>query len=193
MLELKIKAGGSYLAPRELRRKLGAERAREELGDMIEALVMQLDLIDGDPDLENDRSDYEHSGDELGDPSWCEWHTLPASTRRAGKINTKQLDPRRASPHEDEELDDWPEEDDPSGQSDEDGINTGGRPRHGWEGPLGPGCPISDPADLTKPESLYQGAGGVQWDHDDDEPRVVPNVWAAERDAYFYRPPANMN
>jgi hypothetical protein len=37
------------------------------------------------------------------------------------------------------------EEDDPSGQRDEDGVNTGGTPTFGWGGPQAAGCPISDP------------------------------------------------
>ncbi len=35
------------------------------------------------------------------------------------------------------------EDDDPAGQRDEDGVNTGGKPFFGWS--EGAGCPISDP------------------------------------------------
>ncbi|MBB4858235.1 hypothetical protein HNO88_001554 [Novosphingobium chloroacetimidivorans] len=113
MLEVKIKAAGRrYVAPGDLRRALGADRAREKLADAIEALVTQLDLIDGDPDFENDTSDYELSGDEHGDPAWCEWHTLSASRRRAGELNGKLIHPARGVMLEDVEDCDPAEDDD---------------------------------------------------------------------------------
>jgi hypothetical protein len=104
MLEVKIQAKGRrYVAPADLREIVGAERAREKLADAIEALVAQLDIMDGDPDLEEDTSDFELSGDEKGDPAWCEWHTLPAVTCRRGALNGKTLDDWRGMVLEDEE------------------------------------------------------------------------------------------
>jgi len=197
MLELRIKASNRrYVAPERLKAEFGARRARYELGSMIEALMLQLDMIDGDPDLENDTSDFENSGDELGDPAYCEWDTLSAPTRRAEALNAKPIHPMHGMIHEDEEEDDAPEEDDPR-ESDGDDKDTSNAEDEVFAGQLwgvnGPGCELSDPPELAKAEGIYQGLGRPPWDHDDDEPRVVPNLWPAVRDAAFYRPPANLN
>lgn len=94
---------------------------REQLGSAIEVLIALLDVADPEPDLEeNDLEDSfvlspsaQHSGtgagcqisdpggtdeDANGDPAWAEWHTVPNSTRRAGKL--------LALDHEDAEDDD---------------------------------------------------------------------------------------
>lgn len=139
MLEMKIKAEGRrYVYPAELRHRLGPDRARQELGTIVDFLILQLDMIDGDPDFENDTSDVELSGDEMGDPAYAEWHTLRGPERKRGSL--------LASMHEDDEdcdpleEDDPAEEDDESGQCDEDGINTN---LHAECAP-GAGCTISD-------------------------------------------------
>lgn len=66
--------------------------------------------------------------------AYVEWHTLRGPQKRGQMI---------LAGHEDDEEDDAPEEDDPSGQCDEDGINC-----HN-QGLLlslshGPGCPVFD-------------------------------------------------
>lgn len=73
---------------------LPSRLVRSAIEDQIEALIAVLDMLDGDPD------------------------------------------------HED---------DDPAGQSDEDGINTGARTfwAHGVSH-IGPGCPISEPGELNR-------------------------------------------
>lgn len=91
MLEIQIKASGRHVAPRDLAALLGPERAYEEIGDMIEALIAQMDLLTGDCDIEDD------------DPA---------------------------------------EDDDPSGQCDEDDVNTAWE-RVDWQA-KGAGCVISD-------------------------------------------------
>lgn len=136
MLEVKIKAAGRrYVAPQELRRSLGAERAREKLADAIEALVTQLDLIDGDPDFENDTSDYELTGDEHGDPAWCEWTSLSPATRHGGALNAKPLIDRGVM-LEDVEDCDPPEDDDEdccrAGEDDASAFSQGQKMGFGW-------------------------------------------------------------
>jgi hypothetical protein len=67
MLELKVRAGRRSVAPEALPAILGARRAYEELGDLVEMLIAQMDILVGDPDLEP-------NGDEQ-DTSFVEWHT----------------------------------------------------------------------------------------------------------------------
>lgn len=136
---------------------------REAIGAALDALIARLDEVDGDPDIEDGHNleddfrlgdacgrAFQHYGvgcpisdpdsgceDDRGygcsDHSYAEWHTLNANTRRAGRIDGKLL----ASALADEDA----EEDDPSGQCDEDGVNTA---EHllAWSGA---GCPIGDP------------------------------------------------
>ena len=52
MLQMKIDTGGRTVTPGDLPSILGARRAYRELGDMIEALIAQLDVMAGDCDLE---------------------------------------------------------------------------------------------------------------------------------------------
>lgn len=157
MLELKIKAAGRrYVAPEGLRKALGAERAREKLADAIEALIAQMDLIDSDPDFEED--DLEDSFQlserassiattcpahdvEQDSGSWTEWHTRGRHKDSLGNVaaNGRIL-------HEDAEEDDAPEEDDHSGQCTEDEISSGlGHWGYTIGTSHGPGCTISDP------------------------------------------------
>lgn len=105
---------------------------RNELGNAIEVLVELLDACDGDPDEETDDPDLEAAGDE-NDAAWIEWHTMRGSQKRGPNI--------LATRNEDDEDDDPAEEDDPSGQCDEDGVNTGNT--IGLFGD-GPGCGIAD-------------------------------------------------
>ena len=100
----------------------------------VESFLSRLDDMDGDPDLE-DNDDREASDGDSGDQAWIEWHTMRGSQK--GKANLM-------AGEEDDEDGDPLEDDDPAGQSDEDGVNTGGVPHFGWGGPQGAGCPISD-------------------------------------------------
>lgn len=159
MLEVKIKAAGRrYVAPEGLRAALGAQRAREKLADAIEALLLQMDLIDGDPDFEED--DLEDSfllsdrargiaakcpahDVEQDQGSWTEWHTRGRHKNSLGNVtaNGHIL-------HEDAEDDDAAEEDDHSGQCTEDEISTGlGHWGYGTGLSNSPGCEISDPGE----------------------------------------------
>lgn len=52
MLEIAIKAAGRNVTLGDLPSILGARRAYAEIGDMIEALIAQLDMLAGDSDLE---------------------------------------------------------------------------------------------------------------------------------------------
>ncbi len=199
MLEVKIKAAGRrYVAPADLRAALGAERARERLADAIEALLVQLDMIDGDPDLEADDTEdsfelsasaqsiaiaYPPCDIEQDSGSWTEWHT------RGRRKDDPGVSGRHGLLHEDDEDDDPREEDDDSGQCTEDEISSGGRHYI----PRGPGCEISDPSELTSIEGVYHGGARPPWYDDDDEPRLASVTWPAVRDAGFYRPHANSN
>lgn len=69
-----------------------------------------MDLIDGDPDFEADTSDFELSGDEQGDPAWCEWTSLPSATQRSGSLNAKPVKDQGVMPEDVEDCD--PAEDD---------------------------------------------------------------------------------
>ena len=126
---------------------------RGKVEAFIEVAIGLLDTLDGDPEAE-DCTDVEddfalssqarwwgprqESDSEAG--AYAEWHTLPASSRKAGQCMVN------ACGNEDDEEDDAPEEDDHSGMIDEDGVNTCVPGMH-WAGamiPFGPGCPLSD-------------------------------------------------
>lgn len=77
--------------------------------------------------------DDEPDGTDQGDISFAEWHTLPAASRRSGRIDGLSKDDWIRTIHEDAE------DDDPAGQYDED-CYTGPRPKV-----EGAGCPIGDP------------------------------------------------
>jgi hypothetical protein len=64
MLELKVRAGRRSVAPEALPALLGAQRAYYELGDMVEALIAQMDALEGDPDLEPEEDRCE-AGDDM--------------------------------------------------------------------------------------------------------------------------------
>ncbi|MFT4055208.1 MAG: hypothetical protein QM681_11940 [Novosphingobium sp.] len=185
MLELKIKAGRRYVQPSDLASRFGAARALEELGDMIEYLIAQVDMIEGDPD-EECNGDLEPDDDAKGDPSWPEWHTL------SHKLSARGATPMGHTPwggisHEDDEDDDAAEEDDPSGQCDEDGVNTVLGALRGD----GPGCEISDPDQAVDDVGCDEEGGDMlpvlDWRaHDQTEP-IVPSDTVDRRIMAVYR------
>lgn len=144
MLELKIKAGRRSIPIFDLPTAIGRKAAYAEIGDQIDALIAFVDDLQGDVDLE-DGGDDEPDTDAMGDQAWPEWHTLPAPQRRAGRTMGKALPECWSTPQEDDEEFDPAEEDDPSGQCDEDGINTDSDLIRYTTGSSGAGCPISDP------------------------------------------------
>lgn len=117
---------------------------RDQLAGFIAVAIDLLDFADGDPDVEP-------NGDERGDQAWIEWHTMRGSQKRGPSI---------LAGHEDDEDNDPLEEDDPSGQCDEDGINTGGM----QFSPSGPGCLISDP-----PGDEVEPVPALDWGEDQAE------------------------
>ena len=113
---------------------------RDKLGAAIEVMIALLDLIDGDPEAEENGGDNEPSDGDDKDAAWIEWHTMSGSQKHGHNL---------LAGHEDDEQDDEPEDDDPSGVCDEDGVNTGSGEY--WEygrAYTGPGCPISDPGGI---------------------------------------------
>lgn len=122
----------------------------EQIGNAIEVLVALLDVAGGDPDVEtgNDVEDdfalsataitnSSGAGCAVGDPgdlSTTEWHTRGRHKQDPGVVRPDGL-----AHHEDDE------EDDPSGQCDEDGVNTAFDVVQYTQGSNGAGCPISDP------------------------------------------------
>ncbi len=146
MLELKIKAGRRSIPIFDLPTALGRKGAYREIGDQIDALIALMDDWQGDVDLEEDDDPGGNIVDEKHDAlSWPEWHTLPPQHRGSGNYTGKLLDHvDRGIAHEDDEEDDAAEEDDPSGQCDEDGINTSSDSIRYAIDASGPGCPISD-------------------------------------------------
>ena len=65
MLQMKIKTGRRSVVPGDLPSILGARRAYRELGDMVEALIAQMDMLAGDCDMEPD--DIDQSIDDWGE------------------------------------------------------------------------------------------------------------------------------
>lgn len=159
MLQMKIKAGRRNVLPGDLPAILGAQRAYREIGDMIDVLIAQMDLLAGDCDLEDDDNDccsareddaeWFSGGGEMGlindhpsaDDDWemtyAEWHTLGGSRRRAGNFDGKPLEANFGRMDHDDD-----EDSDPAGVFDEDDHS-------GWRSPprgiAGAGCTISDP------------------------------------------------
>lgn len=123
------RAGLAYVVP----------DSREAIEAAVEALIARLDAADGDMDLE-EIDEREPDDDAKGDPSWTEWHTRG---RHKGGTGLKGLNGWNV--YEDDE------EDDPSGQADEDGINTLlFLSRDG-----GAGCPISGDQEWNGDEGDY--------------------------------------
>ena len=133
--------------------RLLRQHSAHEIAEAIGILIDVLDAIgphtedtpdfmpvsDGAP---GDPGDVEADGTDQGDQSAIEWHQLHGATKRAGGHGGVH--------REDDEEDDEAEEDDPSGQCDEDEMNTQGqglqyRGEHG-----GPGCELSDPDQVSR-------------------------------------------
>lgn len=119
--------------PLRVRRLLSA-LSPDEIADAIEVLINVLDARDLDPDAELSGDEEDSDGDELGDQSWAEWHTLRRQQQRASH--------GLSSYHEDEEDDDPAEEDDHSGDVAHEDELYGYRQTWRMQGP---GCPIADP------------------------------------------------
>ena len=120
---------------------------RAALEGFIAVAIDLLDLAEPDPDAEElglEDSFMYHPADSAGcpvadspgDQAWIEWTTMRGSQKRG---------PAPSPGHEDAEEDDEAEEDDPSGQCDEDGINTGAQGLQQRGEYDGPGCALSDP------------------------------------------------
>lgn len=121
---------------------------RARLEGWIESAVGLLDALDSpeDPDtpdyrprsdgLPGDPADHESAGDDK-DIACLEWSGLSPHQRRAGRMSWGSNDAAAwvGGPNEDDE------DDDPSGQCDEDGVNTN---LSAMQQP-GPGCAFSDP------------------------------------------------
>jgi hypothetical protein len=190
MLELKIKAGRQYVDPTSLASRFGAERALTELGDMIEYLIAQVDLLAGDPDFEEtDAEDAfalspvarcfsTNAGagcpiSDAADPAYPEWHTMRGAAKGQSMPNSWNEDD---------------EEDDPSGQCDEDGVNTSLALLSG----NGPGCEISD-IDHACDDKGIDSEGCcdplpvLDWrEHDQTKP-ILPDMSADRRIIGIYR------
>jgi len=137
--------------PRDVRRfmRMIGHLSRADIGAVIDASIAALDARDGDPELEDDRSDFEPVEIFQGDPSWCEWHTLPAAIRRAGSLNSKPLDSWRTHILEDEEDEDQDEIDG------DEADHGNGEDEVGNERPWacsGPGCILSDAGEPETPD-----------------------------------------
>lgn len=124
----------------------------KEIAAAIETLIDVLDLIDGDPDVELNGDEHDSDGDEKGDQAWIEWGAMRGSQKGGPNI---------LAGHEDDEDDDPGEEDDPSGQADEDGINTAYDLIRYTEGASGPGCTISDPGGGNVTDECHDPDEGV--------------------------------
>ncbi|MBH0114212.1 hypothetical protein I5E68_14805 [Novosphingobium sp. YJ-S2-02] len=111
---------------------------RSKIEALVEQLIDMLDRYDGDPDVELNGDEEDSDGAELGDQSWAEWHTLRRQQQRAGH--------GLIAGYEDDEEDDAAEEDDPSGDVAYEDEPSGHR--QAWWG-QGPGCPISDPGEVS--------------------------------------------
>ena len=98
---------------------------RDQLAGFIAVALDLLDTIDGDPEAE-DNADREATDGDGSDQAWVEWTSMRAAQKRGHNLLAGEEDD---------------EEDDPSGQCDEDGVNTDLAMRRG----NGAGCPISDP------------------------------------------------
>lgn len=135
-----------------------SQHSRDELAGFISIAIDLMDLADGDPDAEDAydlEDDFTFSditrrhfmpagpGCPISDQdagAYVEWHTMRGSQKTG---------PNMLAGHEDDEEDDAPEEDDPSGQCDEDGINTSRDLLRFTPGAYGAGCPLADPGERS--------------------------------------------
>lgn len=121
--------------------KLLNRHSPHEIAEAIEILLDVLDALGGDPDAEDatdaeddfalspraqDYGQQQEADNEAG--AYAEWHTMPTYARKVGVCMVQSCG------NEDDE------EDDPSGQRDEDGVNTDLTVLRR----AGPGCLISD-------------------------------------------------
>ena len=138
MLEMKIRAGTRYVGAAQLVHTIGAARALEKLSDMVEALIAQIDMIEGDPDLEETDAEDAFAFSSLalhfargpgclasdaGDIGWQEWHA-----RNRHKVDAYGGEPMPKGPwgnigQEDDEDDDPREEHDADSACDDYGID----------------------------------------------------------------------
>ena len=133
-----------------------------EIGEAIDVLLDVLALLDPPAEDEPDFRavsdgmpgcplDAEPDCDGKGDQAWIEWHTMRGPQKKGHNLTAG---------HEDDEDSDPAEEDDPSGQCDEDGINTQGQGlqvgRHS-----GPGCELSDAGEPQHDAEVEQMIGDV--------------------------------
>ncbi|MFZ2996271.1 hypothetical protein [Sphingobium sp.] len=158
MLQMKIKAGRRTVVPGDLPSILGAQRAYREIGDMVDALIAQMDMLAGDCEMEDGDDDHCAAGDDTGsalrvtqhhDPrddddcetSYAEWHTLHPSRRSAGAIDGRMLNEWEAGHDDDEDdgtLEGNGDEQDGNMAEDDFMLHAGS----------GPGCDLSDPGGL---------------------------------------------
>lgn len=71
MLQMKIKTGRRSVVPGDLPSILGARRAYRELGDLVEALITQMDMMAGDCDAEDEDADT--GADDAGEIEHLTW------------------------------------------------------------------------------------------------------------------------
>lgn len=163
MLQMKIKTGRRSVVPGDLPSILGAQRAYREIGDMVEALITQMDMLAGDCDLEDcegqtaidwcgrllpaayvpeTQDDDREPDDDAADMSWTEWHTRGRYKQTASGAEQEPFSPGYGFQlHEDSEQDDAPEDDGDA----EDGSGAEDEPvaAFAFYG-TGPGCAIAD-------------------------------------------------
>lgn len=88
-----------YIAPL-LASRQSFERMTEEIGNLYQAMIGTLDLLDGDPDREDDDPAED---DDPRETAWIEWERMPPSMKGIRNVT--------GSEYEDAEDDD-PKEDD---------------------------------------------------------------------------------
>lgn len=166
---------------------------RDQLAGFIAVAIDLLDFAQGDPDIEEDDDPGQCDEDGVntnlaalqtgspgctisdgGDIAYSEW-----DTRGRRKLSTGGFEPY-AGHNEDDEEDDAPEEDDPSGQCDEDGINTSAVQFQ----PSGPGCEISDPGG----EDAYGEDAELTPDYGIDQTECLPAAIVIASDRQNMRP-----
>lgn len=127
-------SGGPSSLPYSLLSRLIVRLPRHALEDLAQFLIDRIDAIDGDPDFE-DNNDREASDGDDTDVAWPEW-----DQRMPNDMKSDFERPTLAAGGVCHAMTEDDEEDDPSGQCDEDGINTA---LHVLAG-RGAGCLLSD-------------------------------------------------
>lgn len=95
-----------------------ARNDRESLEALLSVAIDLLDLMDGDPDLEDGADREAHDGDDQGDISWSEWHQR--GWRDLLKAGPEVATTCSIGDYEDDEDDDAGEDDDLAGGNVED-------------------------------------------------------------------------